>query len=459
MSAPRWITLDEWDVHYIELLVDGMSEPSYGGPLRRHAEEGGDLRLRHLMYDNSAASLRLWNFLLTEEDRLHKARADGNKIVGVMKDLGTIPVMAYSIPGVTAFYPDGAWWIPCVMEQSDGLLKIADSLGIDESFCPVRAVLGAFLTEAHFPIPDLITCSVGATCDDLSAIAQRLNGLGYPIFWWEIPSRRTPDPDEKFIILLGGFSAPVIQVQFVRGEMQRIRDALESLTGKPITDEMLHQGIKKANAVRAKLDELRHLVYTSDICVLPALEMQIAEMLAIHFCSDIDETLAVYDDLILEVKTRLAARQGILPNDAVRVFWVNPVADLRVMNILEQCGGRVCGSEYLFSHALDQIPEEIDPLEALASMALADPMIGGAADRASRICRDIGEFKAEAVIISRIPGASHCAVEGSIIKEMVSSRCGIPVVEIEVPPVTDSMLPSIITRIEALIERGREHRR
>ena len=459
MSTPRRITFDEWDMRYIELQTEGMSEPTYGGPLRRHAEEGGDLRLPRLMYDNSAASLRLWNFLLTEEDRLHEARTDGSKIVGVMKDLGTIPVMAYSIPGVTAFYPDGAWWIPCVMEQSDGLLKIADSLGIDESFCPVRAVLGAFLTEAHFPIPDLITCSVGATCDDLSAIAQRLNGLGYPIFWWEIPARRTPDPDEESVILPGGLLAPVTQVEFVRGEMLRIRDALASLTGDPVTDEMLHEGIRKANVVRAKLDELRHLVYGSEICVLPALEMQIAEMLAIHFCSDIDETLAVYDDLILEARNRLTAGQGILPDDAVRVFWVNPVADLRVMNILEQCGGRVCGSEYLFSHALDQIPEEIDPLEALATMALADPMVGGASDRASRICRDILEFGAEAVIISRIPGASHCAVEGSIIKEMVSSKCGIPAVEIEVPPITDSMLPSIITRIEALIERGREQRR
>ncbi|MHB1457102.1 MAG: 2-hydroxyacyl-CoA dehydratase [Armatimonadota bacterium] len=459
MTHPRRITLDEWDARYLELLAGGMSEPSYGGPLRRNAEEGGDLRLRHLMYDNSAASLRLWNFLLTEEDRLHKARAAGNKIVGVMKDLGTIPVMAYSVPGVTAFYPDGAWWIPCVMEQNDGLLKIADSLGIDESFCPVRAVLGAFLTEAHFPIPDLITCSVGATCDDLSAIAQRLHGLGHPIFWWEIPARRTPDPDEESIVLPGGFTAPVTQVEFVRGEMLRIRDMLASLTEISITDEMLHEGIRKANAVRSKLDQLRHLVYASEICVLPALEMQIAEMLAIHFCSDIDETLAVYDDLILEAKKRIEAGQGILPDDAVRVFWVNPVADLRVMNILEECGGRVCGSEYLFSHALDQIREDIDPLEALARMALADPMVGVASDRASRICRDIGEFEAEAVIISRIPGASHCAVEGSIIKDVVSSRCGIPVVEIEVPPITDSMLPSIITRIEALIERGREQRR
>ena len=54
-------------------------------------------------------------------------------------------------------------------------------------------MLGAFQTEAHFPIPGLLTCSVGATCDDLSAIAQRLEGMGHPIVWWEIPHRRDPD--------------------------------------------------------------------------------------------------------------------------------------------------------------------------------------------------------------------------------------------------------------------------
>ena len=43
--------------------------------------------------------------------------------------------------------------------------------------------------------------------------------------------------------------------------------------------------------------------------------------------------------------------------DAVGVFWVNPVADLRVMNVLEACGGRLCGTEFLFTHALDPLDE------------------------------------------------------------------------------------------------------
>jgi len=455
--TPEQISLHEWDRLHDDLVAAGLPQPSYGGPLSRHVPDG-DLRLPRLRYDNSPAALRLWNFLLTEEDRLAAARTEGKQLVGTMKDLGTVPVMAYSSPSLVAFYPDGAWWIPCVMELSAGLLEVADSLGIDESFCPVRAMLGAFLTEAHFPIPDLLTCNVGATCDDFSAIAQRLNGLGYPILWWESPHRRAPDPGEASVELPGGFVAPEAQVAFVHDELERVRRALAHIAGRTITDAMLAEGITTANKVRSTLDELRRLAYAAEPCPMPALEMLIAEMLAIHFCSDRDECLAVLDELLAEVRSRVDAGLGALAGGAVRVFWVNPVADLRVMNMLEQAGGRICGTEYLFCHALDPIPEDLPPMEALARMALADPMTGPTADRADRICRDIGLFGSEAVVVSQIPGASHCATEGAVIRDTVGARLGIPVTEIEVPPVADAMAPTIRNRLDALLETARARR-
>lgn len=457
-DTPERITLEQLDLQYERLKRAGLSQPDYGGPLSRHVQDG-DRRLIKLRFDNSAAALRLWNFLLTEEDRLAQARAAGKKLVGTMKDLGTVPVMAYSFENVVAFYPDGAWWIPCVMERNAGLLEIADSLGIDESFCPVRAMLGAFVTGAHFPIPDMLVCSVGATCDDFSAIAQRLNGLGYPIFWWEIPHRRHPERDEVSVKLPGGFSAPASQVEFVKSELERVKTALEEFAGEELDDEKLSAGIGQTNQVRGYLDELRELVFTAERCPIPALEMLIAEMLAIHFCSDRQETIYVLKELLGEVKARIRAGRGLLDAGAAKIFWVNPVADLQVMNLLEDCGGRICGTEYLFTHALDTIPRDVPPLEALAQMALADPMAGSSIDRAERICADIRRFGAEAVLISRIPGASHCALEGRVISEIVRERLDIPVLEIEVPSVTDSIRPTVRTRLEALVETVKAHPR
>ncbi len=454
MEPPARITLDQWDLRYRDLHRQGLREPAYGGCLRRHVDDG-DHRLLKLRMDNSAAALRLWNFLLTEEERLHASRQAGKQLVGTLKDLGTVPVMAYALPDVIAFYPDGAWWIPCIMQQTAGLLEIADSLGIDDSFCPVRALLGAFVSRAHFPIPELLICSVGATCDDLSAIAQRLDKLGHSVFWWEIPHRRRPDPGEPAVRLPGGCSAPAAQVAFVRNELLRVGRKLESHTGRRLTEDALRDGIRRANHVRQLLAQLRQVVFTARRSPLPALEMLIAEMLAIHFCSDQNECLVVLGLLLEEVERRVHAGAGLSDADAVRVFWLNPVADLRMMNLLEDAGGRVCGTEYLFSHTLEPIPEDVPPWEALARTALADPMVGSPADRADRVCRDMQAFGAESLIISRIPGASHCAMEGATIGETVRRRLGVPVVEIEVPSLLDSMEPTLKTRLEALIETVR----
>ena len=457
-DTPAVISLDQWDQRYARLREAGMYEPDYSGPLGRHLGDG-DLRLASLEFDNSPAALRLWNFLLTENDRLHAARAAGCSIIGTMKDLGTVPVMAYALDNVVAFYPDGAWWIPCVMQHSAGLLRVADTMGLDESFCPVRAMAGAFVTGEHFPIPDLLVCSVGAVCDDFSAIAQRIEGLGHPIVWWEMPPRRAAEPGEPSVTLPTGFTTSASQVDLVRSELIRIGQAFEEITSQRLDETRLARGIHEANKVRNKIRELCHLVYTTDPCPMPALEMLIAEMLALHFCSDQAETLAVIEELLSEVEQRVSGGIGVRPPGAVKVFWVNPVADLQMMNLLEQVGGRLAGTDFMFCHAMDPIPEDLEPFEALARTALGDPMVGTTADRGRRICREAKAFGSEVVIISRIPGASHCAYEGEVIGQMIRQELGLPVLELEVPPIIDAVRPALRTRLEALIETARARRR
>jgi hypothetical protein len=457
-ATPCKLNLDEWDARYEQLCRDGMHEPGYGGPLRRHVDRERDFRLQQLQFDNSPTALRLWNFLLTENERLHQARANGGKIVGTMKDLGTVPVMAFSLPAVRAFYPDGAWWTPCLMECSDKLLQQAERMGIDASFCPVRAMLPAFENGEHFPKPELLICSAGAVCDDFSAIAQRLEHRGHSILWWEVPRRREPAAHETSVRLPGELFAPQSQVDCVRDELERVRRALGELAKESLDDERLAAGIRASNEVRRLLGSLRQAVYSAPGAPLPALEMLVAEMLAIHFCSDREETIAVLGELLTEAQRRIQQNQFVVAPESVRVFWVNPVADLRAMNLLEDLGGRICGSDYMFTHALDLIPEDLPPMEALARTALADPMVGPASGRAARIVSECQSSNAEAVVVSRIPGASHCAREGEIIRDIVRREIDIPVIELEIPPVSDAMLPSLGSRLQALLETARARR-
>jgi hypothetical protein len=457
-TAPRQLSLEEWDQRHAELHRAGLREPWYGGPLSRHVEREGDLRLQHLRFDKSAAALRLWNFLLTENERLRAARAQGDRLVGTMKDLGTVPVMVYALPGLRAFYPDGAWWTPCLMECSDRLLNQAEALGVDASFCPVRAMLAAFQSGEHFPQPQLLLCSTGAVCDDFSAIAQRLERLGRAVVWWEMPRRRVPEAGEAACLLPGGLTAPQVQVDCVREELQRIGNALGELAGCELDEARLRAGIATANRVRRQLQALRETVYGASGAPLPALEMLIAEMLAIHFCSDREESLRVLEELTAEATARVAAGRFVMGEDAVRVFWVNPVADLRAMNLLEECGARLCGTDFMFTHALDLIPEDLAPWEALARTALADPMVGPARDRAHRIAAECRALGAEAVVVARIPGASHCPWEGDQIRRQVQSETGLLVIELEIPPVSDALRPALKTRLQAVMEIARTRR-
>lgn len=448
-AEAKQITVEEWDSRFAEdarHLMDFTID--YLRPLTSYVEEG-DTRLTRLKFDPSPASLWLWNFLLSEDERLALRLEQGHKLVGTMKDLGTIPVMAYSLPNVTAFYPDGAWWIPCIMEANASALRAAEELGINESVCPVRAMVGAIAAESDFPVPDLMVCAVGATCDDFSALAQFINGLGHAIHWWELPHRRRADPGEESVTLPGGLNAPLSLVGFVSKQLAEIRKALGNYVGAELSDEMLLDGIAQANRVRALLREIRELTFTSRKRLLSATDLLIAEMLVIHFCSDRDECIRVLEAILAEVKQRDTVEKE---SDSVRTFWVNPPSDIRAMNILEDCGMQLCGTDFMFTHALTEIPEDLPPLDALARCVLADPMIGPSRDRAKMITNESRRLGAEAVVVSRIPGASHCAFEGNIIKELAGEELDIPVLELEIPPVCDAYEQSMRGRLEALRE-------
>ncbi len=204
---------------------------------------------------------------------------------------------------------------------------------------------------------------------------------------------------------------------------------------------------------------MKRVVFLAPRAPLPALELLVAEMLALHFCSDYDASLAVLAGLLEEVRRRRRHGLGHGAADAARLFWVNPVADLKLMNLLEESGGRLCGTDFMFTHALDPIPAGIDPLDALARSALADPMVGSAGDRARRIMAEVAQWGAEGVVISKIPGASHCASEGIAMRRVIEQSGGLPVVEIEVPSVSDGDEAYLRTRIEALVETVKGRRR
>lgn len=137
----------------------------------------------------------------------------------------------------------------------------------------------------------------------------------------------SPPTDERETAcgLPGGLVAPQSQVDCVRDELQRVGNAHAELAGHESTEPTLAEGICRANEIRRVLHALRTTVYSAPGAPLPALEMLLAEMLAIHFCSDRTETLAVLLELLAKAEARVRQCEFVVGPEAVRIFGVNPV--------------------------------------------------------------------------------------------------------------------------------------
>jgi hypothetical protein len=336
----------------------------------------GDTLLRRIKFDSGLASLRLWAFLFSEKDRLFLAKEKGWNIFAAMKDLGQVPIIAYSVPDSLTFYADELWWAPCFSEEPH-LLDTAKALGATEELCYVRAALGAYKTLDYFPRPDLSFAGVGSCCDDFSAVMQLIEWQGNPIHWWEIPTRfdknrwsyTTPFLETPF----GHSPYQESAVKFLIGQYEGIVRALEKKSGKSISNDMLSASIRGFNAVREKVRFLRELVYSSKQPPLPGLEMLLAEFIALHYCSEPDESLLVLDDLLMMVRDRLEKKQSPFSGEPIRIFWVTPPTDAAIMTLVEDLGACVCGTEYMISHAFFPLDAEKPPLQAIAENYMDDP--------------------------------------------------------------------------------------
>lgn len=459
------ISAEQWEARMAEVPEDYRRKCAY---LRSIVPDGvsylrspheyscrGDMLLRRLKFDSSLASLRLWAFLFSERDRLFLAKDNGWQIYAAMKDLGSVPILSYAVPNSLTFYADELWWAPCFAEEPK-LLDEARKLGAGDELCFVRAALGAMITLDYFPRPDLTIAAVGAVCDDFSAVMQLIEGIGIPTHWWELPIRFDHSKalvTERFEKTIGGGSAYQVSAKkFVMSELKGIVNKLEEVSGVAITEEMLAESLGRFNEIRKRVARLRDLVYGSARPPLPGLEMMLVEFIAIHACSDPDESIAVLDDLLDTVAYRLGRGISPLVDNPIRVFWAMPPTDASLITLLEDLGGCIAGTEYLITHAFYPLSEDVAVLSAVADSVLDDPMIGSPAFRAKRIAEGAKKYGAEGVIISGITGASHCPFDEKAIAREVELALDIPVLSFDVPYSPGKLSEQVINRMEAFME-------
>ena len=472
LVEPKRISSNEWDERVNEIPAEFHQECRYLRSIRKGGvpylfspseyARRGDRLLDRLKFDSSAAALRLWAFIFSEKDRLFLAKENGWKIFAVMKDLGQVPVITYSMPESLSFYADALWWAPCFAENPK-LLDEAEKLGATNELCYVRAALGAFKTLDYFPKPDLCFAGAGACCDDFSAVMQLIEWQGAKVHWWEIPARagKTVHSDPKGFrkTPYGKTEYPISSVSFLEEEYKGSVKAVEKESGLKLSPGMLKRSISRFNKIRGLIRELREMVYGAEKIPLPGLEMLLAEFSGIHACSEPEEVVNVLECLTEEVKRRLCAGFSPFKGKPARIYWVTPPTDASVMTLLEDCGGCVAGTEYLISHSYLPLRENIQPLRAIAENYMDDPMIGSSEFRARRIVEEARRFRAEGVLMTGIFGASHCPFEENIIGNMIKRELNLPVLSYDVPYSPGRHSEQMVNRIQSFIEMIKSNRK
>ncbi len=423
----------------------------------------GSRYLRKLKFDNSLASLRLWGFMLSESERLFRARQTGKKIVANMGDLGAIPPLVYSFENAVPFYPDCYWWTP-FLNESTVLFDESKRLGIGENCCFVRAALGAFSKLAYFPAPDLNIGAAGASCDDMAGVMQLIDRLGHKINWFEIPHRRDYRPylrKNKFSQTLSHSVEYQTHIKdFLKKEFESLIPLLEKTTGEKFSEEKLKKSIKKTNVLRKQIADIKHLTFTAPASPLPALEVMNIEFMALAGYSDPEEAVDILKHLKNLIKERIELSESHISQDAVRIIWVTPPADPLLLNYMEDLGGRLVGTEFVINQALFPLDTVDGSMDALADGMLNGSLMGSSGARAEEIINQAEKYSAEGIIVSNIFASSHCATETFIIKEKIRDRLNLPVLVFDVvEPGKKQNQSQILNRMAAFFELLKERRK
>ncbi|MDX1333986.1 MAG: nitronate monooxygenase, partial [Robiginitalea sp.] len=106
-------------------------------------------------------------------------------------------------------------------------------------------------------------------------------GVNVPMLYPQIEAIMDIIAGEGVKIVFTSAGNPKTWTPFLKEHGITVVIAQRTGLGQRLTDADLRQGIRTANHVRRQLRKLRELVYCAGTSPLPALEMQIAEMLAI----------------------------------------------------------------------------------------------------------------------------------------------------------------------------------
>lgn len=240
--------------------------------------------------------------------------------------------------------------------------------------------------------------------------------------------------------------------QYYLQGLRLVKEQLENFTGAEITDEKIWDAIRISNEMNRLLEQI-----SSVRCRLDA-PLTGKDFIRLVHGSYMAEPARMID-ILKSALAELNGKEGIKGN-FVRILITGStlaVGDYKVVDLVEELGGMVVFEQFAegIREYWERIPEQGDPLEALASryikQSVPPPFWRPAKERHDFIIRKAKECSADAVIWYQLMYRDGYDIESWYFPQILEERANLPMLKLE-SDYDASERRLFRTRIEALIE-------
>jgi benzoyl-CoA reductase/2-hydroxyglutaryl-CoA dehydratase subunit BcrC/BadD/HgdB len=431
---------------------------------------------------NLQASRENWPFVKEDYRLAHQWKAEGKPIAwsctGIPKEIywamGIRPLFPEHYAAICAGSRKGGSKDESVEKEAVRLSKLAETAGFRDYVCGYARVgagyvLGGDLTDAPLggmPKPDVLITSSGLCDLRLKWFEDMAERLNVPLFIFDIPEIAqdliTITPNLRSLVypsssalkrdlLVEGPSDWALE--YLVAQLEELIEFLERNTGAKLSETKLNEALEwshKTVDVRLEIQELRKAV-PAPMSAADGFATMYPGLYAIGRKDTYDYYVRMRDEL----KQRVAAGVGVVPEEKFRLMWygVPPWFNMSIMNYFESLGG-VFVYEFAYSYNAKpwpmRRPENL--LKELAMILLHEGKSVGST--VSSMIHDCHEYKISGAVLSYLITCRPLLFPVTEIWHALQAEIGMPVAVVEGDLVDERTVAEgqISTRLDALGE-------
>ena len=361
--------------------------------------------------------------LCRERDRRAKGlKRQGKKVVGFMCSF--MPLEFLTAADLVPYRIMGSLTEP---------ISEADSY-LEPNMCPYVRNLFELGLKGNYGFLDSLV--VPHACDSV----QRIYGL------WKFHL----NPPHSHFLNIPHTSSPS-SVEFVKGEFVALKESLERLAGRKITDKALKEAIALHNENRALVRGLYEL-RKQEPPLLSGAEMM--PLLVMGMSLPAQE----FNTLLKEARTEALSRKEGRPQERPRLLiYGSIVDDLALVRLAEECGGNVVTDDFCIGTRsyLNDVLATADPLDGLVEAYFVNFVCprtfrGRDTGRFQYLLDSAKEFQVKGVIAYVLKYCDPHMMDYPDLRDFLQ-KAGLPVLYLE-DDYTMASMGQLRTRIQAFVE-------